>query len=82
MASLNPESVLEHHQNLCTVCASHDWEYHIRRFEDCRLLEDRKAWEQDEGGLLFLPKQDKLGSPYFWELIAHDSILTPLRKSK
>ena len=52
-------------QQLCSTCASHDWEYHIRRYEDGRSLEDRKSWDEDAASTLFLPKTDKLGGSYF-----------------
>ncbi|OAL51013.1 HET-domain-containing protein [Pyrenochaeta sp. DS3sAY3a] len=49
---------------LCSICAKYDWEYHIGRYGDDRLLDDQKEWNIDKKGDLFLQKTDKNGGLY------------------
>lgn len=64
MVSSVPDTASRANWPLCSICAKYDWEYHIGRYGDDRLLDDRKKWDTDMKGDQFLQKTDKNGGLY------------------
>ena len=65
MALLNSGALQNGTRSLCSTCISHDCVYHVCRYEDDCVLEDRRTWDGEEGGKLVLLRRDKLGGLYF-----------------